>query len=203
MKFKRDIDVIRENHKFLWDDEEPSSWEEQLAKKYYDRLYKEYCIADLRLYKEGKVGLRWQIEAELVTGKGQFMCGEKSCNKTESLRTWEVNFGYIEQGEKKNALVKLRLCKDCSYKLNYKHKRKEIKRIKKRKHRSEDDVFEASENTENLQVEHLPDEDVSRPVEKAAKLNDDENNIWKTTNRVTEEKSRDEDFEEFLEQLLL
>lgn len=95
------------------------------------------------------------------------------------------------------------LCKDCSYKLNYKHKRKEIKRIKKRKHRSEDDVFEASENTENLQVEHLPDEDVSRPVEKAAKLNDDENNIWKTTNRVTEEKSRDEDFEEFLEQLLL
>ena len=48
--------MIRENHKFLWDDEEPRSWEEQLAKKYYDRLYKEYCIADVRLYKEGKVG---------------------------------------------------------------------------------------------------------------------------------------------------
>lgn len=54
-KFKRDIDVIRENHKFLWLDEEPSSWEEQLAKKYYDRLYKEYCICDLTRYEEGEV----------------------------------------------------------------------------------------------------------------------------------------------------
>lgn len=54
-KHKRDIDVIRENHKFLWNDEEPRSWEEQLAKKYYDRLYKEYCICDLTFYKEGKV----------------------------------------------------------------------------------------------------------------------------------------------------
>lgn len=54
-KFKRDIDVIRENHKFLWLDEEPCSWEEQLAKKYYDRLYKEYCVCDLTRYEEGEV----------------------------------------------------------------------------------------------------------------------------------------------------
>lgn len=51
--------------------------------------------------------MRWQIEAELVSGKGQFACGEKHCAETEALRTWEVNFGYIEDGEKKNSLVKL------------------------------------------------------------------------------------------------
>lgn len=54
-KEKRDIDVIRDNHKFLWNDEAPSTWEEQLAKKYYDKLFKEYCICDLTLYKENKV----------------------------------------------------------------------------------------------------------------------------------------------------
>jgi protein FRA10AC1 len=53
---KRDIDVIRENHRFLWDEEEiPESWEAKLAKKYYDKLFKEYCICDLSRYKENKV----------------------------------------------------------------------------------------------------------------------------------------------------
>lgn len=30
--------------------------EKELAKKYYDKLFKEYCIADLSRYKENKVG---------------------------------------------------------------------------------------------------------------------------------------------------
>ena len=56
---------------------------------------------------------------------GQFTCGNLRCNESKGLESWEVNFGYIEQGEKKNALVKIRLCEKCSYKLNYKstHKR--------------------------------------------------------------------------------
>lgn len=29
--------------------------EKELAKKYYDKLFKEYCIADLSRYKENKV----------------------------------------------------------------------------------------------------------------------------------------------------
>lgn len=52
---KRDADVIRENHKFLWDDDEADTWEKRLAKKYYDKLFKEYCICDLSRYKENKV----------------------------------------------------------------------------------------------------------------------------------------------------
>lgn len=55
---KTDLDVIRENHRFLWDEggSEVDSWEKQLAKRYYDKLFKEYCIADLSRYKENKVG---------------------------------------------------------------------------------------------------------------------------------------------------
>jgi len=40
--------------------------------------------------------------------EGQFECGAKRCMETEGLRSWEVNFAYVEHGEKKNALVKLR-----------------------------------------------------------------------------------------------
>ena len=38
---------------------------------------------------------------------GQFQCGNKRCEKEEGLKSWEVNFAYVEHGEKKNALVKL------------------------------------------------------------------------------------------------
>lgn len=39
--------------------------------------------------------------------KGQFSCGNKHCDEKEGLKSWEVNFGYVEHGEKRNALVKL------------------------------------------------------------------------------------------------
>lgn len=54
-----------------------------------------------------KIALRWRVEKEVISGKGQFVCGEKRCGEEEGLRTWEVNFAYKEQGEKKNALVKI------------------------------------------------------------------------------------------------
>ena len=31
----------------------------------------------VRLSQEGKLGLRWRIEREVVSGKGQFTCGAK------------------------------------------------------------------------------------------------------------------------------
>ncbi|ESO07174.1 hypothetical protein HELRODRAFT_110669 [Helobdella robusta] len=145
-KDKTDFDVIKEHHKFLWDEDEcetQKSWEKRLAKKYYDKLYKEYCIADLTYYKHNKViAMRWRTEKEVVAGKGQFECGEKHCDEGDGLKSWEVNFGYVEHGEKKNALVKLRLCPDCSSKLNYHHKRKEIKKKKNRKRKSRDGIDE-------------------------------------------------------------
>ena len=45
---KRDIDVIREHHRLLWTEEDDEqSWEVQLAKRYHDKLFKEYVIIDL------------------------------------------------------------------------------------------------------------------------------------------------------------
>ncbi|EPZ34756.1 hypothetical protein ROZALSC1DRAFT_27750 [Rozella allomycis CSF55] len=107
------------------DDLDESVWEKRLAKKYYDQLYKEYCLANLSLYKEGKIALRWRTEEEVFQGKGQFECGNLECDEVEGLTSWEVNFAYVEAKVKKNALVKLRLCDICSRKLNYK---KEMKR---------------------------------------------------------------------------
>lgn len=52
--------------------------------------------------------MRWRTEKEVVEGKGQFVCGERKCTETAELRSWEVNFGYIEEEVKKNALVKMR-----------------------------------------------------------------------------------------------
>lgn len=43
----------------------------------------------------------------MVSGKGQFICGHKTCTAMNDLRSWEVNFAYLEHGEKKNALIKL------------------------------------------------------------------------------------------------
>merc|ERR1719341_2216706 len=133
---KRDIDVIRDHHRFLWNESEAEeSWEVQLAKRYHDKLFKEYVIIDLSRYKENQFGMRWRVEAEVVTGKGQFVCANKKCSSVKKLRTWEVNFGYVEQNIKKNALIKCRLCHDCSYKLNYHHKKKELTKKKKKRRR--------------------------------------------------------------------
>ncbi|KAI1307271.1 Protein FRA10AC1 [Halotydeus destructor] len=128
-KDKTDIDVLRENHRFLWEEDDATdSWGKRLAKKYYDALFKEYGICDLSKYKENKIAMRWRTETEVIDGKGQFVCGEKRCSQRKHLRSWEVNFTYMEEGDKKNALVKMRLCPDCSHMLNHNSKKREAKR---------------------------------------------------------------------------
>lgn len=58
-------------------------------------------------------------------GKGQRMCGEVLCkNKVGSV--YEMNFGYVEESKKKNALVKISVCPDCEIKLNYKKQLQKI-----------------------------------------------------------------------------
>lgn len=95
----------------------------------------------------------------MLDGKGQFRCGNRNCEEPNELRSWEVNFAYVEHGEKKNALVKLReylrfsvyildhlertysfrplgLCPKCSDKLNYRSKKREVKRMRRRERRA-------------------------------------------------------------------
>ena len=83
------------------DDAELGAWEARMARRYYDKLFKEYCIADLSRYREQKIGMRWRVEKEVVTGKGQFSCGEKRCDATTRLASYEVHFGYREAGREK------------------------------------------------------------------------------------------------------
>lgn len=213
---KRDIDVIREHHKFLWDEDEKGedSWEVQLARKYYDKLFKEYCIIDLSRYKENKFGMRWRTEKEVVIGAGQFVCANKKCDSVKKLRTWEVNFGYVEHNEKKNALVKCRLCCECSYKLNYHHKKKEVTRKKKRRRREKKskktkkkrkDGGSSSESSSSSSDEAESSRTTSA-AEAASKKKEEEesaSSIWSRPVEREEEKTRDEVFNEFLEDLFL
>ncbi|XP_065083823.1 protein FRA10AC1 [Ochlerotatus camptorhynchus] len=219
---KTDRDVLREHHRFLWDGETVDSWEKQLAKKYYDKLFREYCIADLSRYKENKVAMRWRIEKEVLLGKGQFICGGRSCEERDGLRSWEVNFAYLEHGTKKNALVKLRLCPSCSDKLNYHSKKREIKRLKKRvrkeKHFGRRKDGEPNVDlpgrdipisTEELQDDREIVEDQSS-IEAIAPREDEvqssssaaPDSCWTKVPEV-EEKSREDEFDEYLEDLLL
>lgn len=104
-KVRSDMDAIRDHHRFIRADGGhvgyDASWEERLAARYYKKLVKEYAIVDLGRYKEGKVGMRWRTEAEVVSGKGQFECGSITCHRTIGLRSFEVPFVYKEDGETK------------------------------------------------------------------------------------------------------
>uniref|UniRef100_A0A6N2L5Q9 Protein FRA10AC1 n=1 Tax=Salix viminalis TaxID=40686 RepID=A0A6N2L5Q9_SALVM len=124
LPIKTDRDTLREGYRFIRSEEDDmdASWEQRLVKRYYDKLFKEYCIADMSHYKVGKIGLRWRTEKEVISGKGQFICGNKHC---------DVNFSYFEAGENKQALVKLILCDRCAEKLHHK-RRKEKEQIEKR-----------------------------------------------------------------------
>ena len=212
---KRDIDVIKENHKFIWcEDDVPKSWESHLAEKYYKKLFKEYCIADLSCYKKNKVALRWRTEQEVVCGKGQFQCGSCGCSQKEKLRSWEVNFGYFEGGVKRNALVKLRLCAEHSRQLNYTSRKREVKRHgetgefnTKRRTRdnrtiksSTDNQINNNDKQKNTNLTSRSGESKQKPIEQSSTQSD----IW-TRNQVTEVEvsARETDFEKYLEDLLL
>lgn len=137
--YKNDLQLLQENHRFLrTGKDDDGSWEAQLARRYYDRLFKEYVICDLTSYKTGDVGFRWRTESEVVQGKGQFFCGHRKCSSKLGLQSYEVYFKYHEAGEKRRALVKARLCQACAYKLHYRRLKEEKKRhkaIKKKEHK--------------------------------------------------------------------
>uniref|UniRef100_A0A2P2IB69 Protein FRA10AC1-like n=2 Tax=Hirondellea gigas TaxID=1518452 RepID=A0A2P2IB69_9CRUS len=207
---RRDMDVVRENHQFLWDaKEEPSTWEKALAKKYYNKLFKEYCICDLDRYKENKIGMRWRIEKEVHSGKGQFSCGNKKCDSDAELQSWEMNFAYVEQAEKKNALVKLRLCEPCSCKLNFCRKRKKVK--KRRQPQSGRQSTEAGtrEETPSNSATFADGGSSSKAGQPSAAggsgADDAESttNIWLGPAKLPHEENKEDEFEQYLEDLLL
>eukprot|EP01066_Platyproteum_vivax_P002007 Platyproteum_vivax@DN12487_c0_g1_i1.p1 len=201
--FKNDYDILHENHRFLRSGEdEDGSWEARLARKYYDRLYKEYVICDLTEYKTGRIGFRWRTEQEVILGKGQFRCGNKHCD-SKQLNSYEVNFGYVENKEKKQALVKVRVCVKCAIKLNYKFLKKARKKEKKgkgRKRTREDEEEIAvkkeeeseEEEEEGGEVELLQDDDKEENEDTLKKLSE---LAWKGP--AEEEKTRSDEFDDY------
>ena len=94
------------------------SWEQRLAIRYYNRLFKEYALVDLTFYKLNKIGMRWRTEKEVIDGKGQFACGNIHCDNANihELCSYEVPFSYKDlTGKKVTTLVKVRVCGACAY----------------------------------------------------------------------------------------
>ncbi|KAJ4829990.1 hypothetical protein Tsubulata_024738 [Turnera subulata] len=153
---KTDQDTLREGYRFIRSEEDDmdTSWEQRLVKRYYDKLFKEYCIADMSHYKSGKIGLRWRTEKEVISGKGQYICGNKHCTEQDGLASYEVNFSYFEAGENKQALVKLVTCSRCAEKLNYKNRKEKEKLEKKDKsdHKRKRESSKVDDNSDNDSV---------------------------------------------------
>ena len=104
--------ALLEFHQFIrndaYDEAHRHDWRVRMARKYYDKLYKEYAIIDLSRYKEGAIGMRFRTETELIDGIGQYSCAaKKQCNSTVDLHNYEVPFQYRENGEEKMELVKV------------------------------------------------------------------------------------------------
>jgi len=190
-----DGDVLREQHKFVRDEtadaeDYTTSWETRMAVKYYRRLHKEFALVDLSRYKEEKIGLRWRTEAEVVSGKGQFECGnvtqKKKCSEQESLHSYEVNFKYMEDNVVKNELVKLRLCRHCAKKLPGSSRIKSIKN-KDQIEIIEKDNSKKKKKRKKRKHEFEVDEEIEEEEEIRSKRNDhgstssnkeDASNIW-------------------------
>lgn len=117
-----DVEALSTHHEFVRNDkldekELHKKWESRMARRYYDKLYKEYVVADMRLYRLGKLGLRWRTKKDVLAGIGSDVCGALSCGSCERLKTFEVPFQYAECGCVKSELVKLRICRGCSEKM--------------------------------------------------------------------------------------
>ncbi|KAI0985941.1 hypothetical protein GJ496_002204 [Pomphorhynchus laevis] len=190
---KSEFDLAGSEHRFLWHDkdDDKSTWEVRLARRYYDRLFKEYAICDLsRAEKDKEIGMRWRTETEVVTGKGQFVCGERKCNNDIDLTSWEVNFAYIEKGEKRNALVKIRLCIDCSL-------------LMKTTKIHSTDVTRTVDTDQILTSDPLKVVDKIEEANEKAIISKNPESIWKESNYVDDEQLRQDAMDKFLDNLFL
>lgn len=172
-----EFDILKASHKFLREDAEEAgssstnnAWNDQLAKKYYDSLYREFALCNLKHYKSGNFALRWRTENEVLDGTGETTCANMRCayhrppsasnDLPPPLSTLELPFAYEEHGEVKQALVKVVLCPGCVKKLMWKRNRE------KRSSTKGKDVEEGNGDTNDKTVR---DEDGSEPGDDSVK----------------------------------
>lgn len=141
--------------------------------------------------------MRWRVESEVFGGKGQFVCGNLHCDERQDLKSFEVNFSYVEAGEKKNALVKLRLCPGCAKKLGVKEKSENQPPEKQKKKRKESSQKEDDEEKGDSKRQKTNEE----TPQKEEKKEEDSSAIWKS--KPEQEKTQDQEFDEFFDGLFL
>lgn len=104
---------------------------------------------DLKHYKSRRLALRWRTAEEVVEGVGEDTCASLRCKyhqppsaaqvdfddserrrprarQPPPLRAFELPFVYQEAGERKEALVKVKLCRRCEAKLTWKPGKEEV-----------------------------------------------------------------------------
>ena len=147
-----DWDVLRREHRFLREEgneRDGDRWSERVALRYYRKLYKEYALVDCSTSKkEGTIGLRWRTKQEVVVGKGQFVCGDIRCNEVDRLRSFELDFSYVENRKRKRALVKVRLCPTCHDRCTKSSRHESVRRKRKRRRRTS--LVEKDEEKKNV-----------------------------------------------------
>ncbi|VAI68621.1 unnamed protein product [Triticum turgidum subsp. durum] len=170
LPIKTDKDTLREGYRFILSEEDDmdSTWEKRL------------------------IGLRWRTEKEVISGKGQFICGNRHCDEKHGLGSYEVNFSYVEAGEQKQALVKLVACKGCAEKLAY-------KRLKEKEKEKQEDPYGEKEielkDRDKRKREHEESDDTSE--DEAKKDRRKKKDRKGASSRSSG--NNDEGFEEFLE----
>lgn len=92
---------------------------------------------DLKHYKTRQIALRWRTAEEVLGSVGETTCASLRCpyhNPSPEqlsemdkrgidmprLQAFELPFAYVEAGEKKQALVKVKVCDKCARKITYK-----------------------------------------------------------------------------------
>lgn len=181
------MNVFHSHFQFLRDDAADAvrgstDWRVRLSVRYYRRLFREYALADLsRVRADGRVGLRWRTATEVTAGKGQFTCGSTRCEAHEALRSYELLFAYVEHGETKRCLVKVRVCEACAALLFYRklrevaaEKDERRRRLKRRKTRTRTrDSGEKRRRTSKASASSSSSEDVEAEEEdKGIRLGD-------------------------------
>ncbi|KAF0982088.1 hypothetical protein FDP41_011949 [Naegleria fowleri] len=140
-EYQNDMQILKKHYQFVRpsseqadeNDDPDEAYGKTLAKEYESKLFRDYAVADLSKYKEGKLGLRWRNEKEVLDGKGDSVCGNVACSATNDLESSLLNFSYREHNIPKQCLVKVCLCPPCYRKLNKIHKKrkKEEKKLLK------------------------------------------------------------------------
>lgn len=127
---------------------------------------------------------------------GQFICGNKKCDSQKDLKSYEVNFAYVEDKQQKNALVKLRLCSSCGPKLNYKKHKKQGKKEKgEKRKRHEEEMLETSKKPKTHDEGDITKNSQSTTTE-------NESSIWSRQEK-THEQTKEEEFDEYFTGLFL